>query len=111
MRDNSFCGKGASLQACKKHMVEVFCFCSDVMAQLSCKNTALRTHYFSFFLSVLKTLVRYQLLSVSGSVLGSLLGLDLCFLSLCSANMFMHCWKPIIIKVAFLDVGIRQDMN
>lgn len=92
-------------------MVEVFCFCSDVMAQLSCRNTALRTHYSFFFLSVLKTLVRYQLVSVSGSVFGSLLGLSLCFLSLCSANMFMHCWKPIIMMVAFLDVEISQDMN
>lgn len=56
------------------------------MTQLSCKDTALRKKGQNCVLFALKTPARYQLVSMFGSVFGSLLGVGLCLLSLCSAQ-------------------------
>lgn len=72
VRNNSSWRKGFLLM--QNHLVKIFFFHPDIMAQLSCKEIAFRNKRLNYILSALKTQVRYQLVLVFDSVFDSCLG-------------------------------------
>lgn len=76
VRNNSSWRRGTSFYSCNKHLVEIFFFCPDIMAQLSREEIAFRNKRLNFVFSVLKTQVRYPLVLAFGNLLGGVVVLS-----------------------------------